>query len=199
MISGDIEGIGEDLYRTAGLSSDEPATPLDLVAHVLGPDAVRYVPRHALPGNGAVARVGTAWRIYLVRQAPQEVQRFIMLHELSHVVLGKAATEQQCDSLAAALLAPRPAFLRALQRRGARLPALARLFGATESCVGLRLGEVTKQPTALVAPESVRFRGSAYSWPSEPKLRELLALPRIPGLRKALLSDERERAVLRAR
>jgi hypothetical protein len=198
MISGDIERISQDIYGRAGLSSDEPAPPTALVKSVLGTDAIRLVPRHALPGDGAVARVGDTWRIYLVAQAAEPVRRFVMLHELAHVVLGKSATEEDCNGLAAALLAPKRAFLRALEAAGARLPALARTFGTTQSCVGLRLGEVTEQPTALVAPESVRFRGAAYGWPSAPRLQELAAGKQFPGIRKARLSDRRERTVLRA-
>lgn len=190
--------MSEDIYRAAGLACDEPAPPTVLVEKVLGPNSIRLVPRHALPGFGAAARVGAIWRIYLVESAPDTVRRFVTLHELSHVVLGSAASEQQCDALAAALLAPRPAFLRALRARGARLPALARVFGTTQSCVGLRLGEVTEQPTALVDARSVRIRGAEYSWPSESQLRALAAGSRLPGLKKARLSDDRTRAVLRA-
>lgn len=195
---GDLEMIADSVYCDAGLTTERPAEPIELAERILGEGSVRFVPCHALPGRGAVARVRGRWGIFVVAQTPEPVRRFIVLHELAHVVLGKGATEQQCDSLAAALLAPRQAFLSALREHGDRLPALARTFGTSQSCVGLRLGEVTAQPTALVCPGSVKIRGASYCWPSEPNLRELAQRQRIPGLRKARLSDDRSRAVLRA-
>lgn len=98
------------------------------------------------------------------------------------------------DALAAALLAPRQQFLRALGEDGYRLPILARRFETTESCVALRAGEVTGEPMALVAPRSVRVRGAEWTWPTERELRR----GSLPGVRKVSLRTERPRFVLRA-
>jgi hypothetical protein len=198
MMIGDVEAAAQLAYSDAGFSSSKQAPPIALAERLLGEGSVRLVPRHALPGDGAVARVGDRWGIYVVEQAPDAVRRFIVLHELSHVLLGRGASEQDCNSLAAALLMPRDAFLAALKDHGTRLPRLARSFGATESCVGLRFGEVTERPTALVSPSAVKIRGAAYLWPNEASLRALAESPKTPGLKRARLRDDTTRAVLRA-
>ncbi len=113
--------------------------------------------------------------------------------------MGCDATESKCDALAAALLAPRAPVLAAVARHGFRLPRLARCFGTTESCIALRVGEVTGQPLALITPTAIRLRGGEYSWPNEPRMRELVLSARPIGLRRCRLSDDNERAVLRAR
>lgn len=195
MLDGDIDKLAESLYREAGFSGEEQAPLVALATRLLGEGSVRLVPASALPGDGALARVGERWRIYLRRDACQLAKRFVLLHELAHWALGKSGSETECDELAAALLVPRCAFLVALKPSTHSFSALARRFGATETCVALRLGEVTNRPIALVAPATVRVRGAIYSWPSEARIRELAALPK-PGLRKTVLRDGPRRVVL---
>jgi hypothetical protein len=198
MHTGDeIEELAERVKLENGFEDGAQVTPDELVERVLGPGAIRFVPRRALPGFGAAARVAGRWSVFIVEDAPAVVRRFVLLHELSHVLLGRTATERECDALAAALLVPKRALLRAVGERGARLSSLARVFGATESCIGLRLGEVTHQPTALVAPASVRIRGSSYPWPPEADLRRAAEGRATPGLRKARLRDDATRSLLR--
>lgn len=194
MAPGDIEKLAETLYREAGYGSCEQAPLVTFATRLLGPRAVRLVPANALPGNGALARVGDQWRVYLRRDAPRTARRFVLLHELAHWALGKGGSELDCDALAAALLVPRPAFLKALAHTR-ELPALARSFGTTESCVALRVGETTGRPLALVTPESVRLRGEPHSWPTDRELRTLAISPK-PGLRKATLRDDAQRVAL---
>jgi len=136
--------------------------------------------------------------------APQRAD-FVVAHELAHWALGTRLTEDEndiesaCDALAAALIAPRRAFLDAVRAYGTRLPRLARAFQTTESLTALRLGETTGEPLALVAPRSVRVRGAMYSWPGESQLRALAAARRSgPGLRNTRLRDDPRRTVLRA-
>ncbi len=198
MLTGDeIEELAERVHRENRFDHDVPPQPAELVERVLGPGAIRLVPRRALPGFGAAARVSGRWSVFIVEDSPVVVRRFVLLHELAHVLLGRTATERECDALAAALLVPKRALLRAIGDRGARLPSLARVFGASESCIGLRLGEVTNQPTALVAPASVRIRGSTYPWPPEADIRRVAEGPATPGLRKAKLRDDATRSLLR--
>lgn len=192
MSTGDFDAAAKTLYRAAGFSSDEQAPMLTLAERLLGDGAIRTTPRGVLSTHGAIARVGTSWRIYLAGDCPEARRRFVLAHELSHWALGPAATEAECDRLAGALVLPRAAFLRCA-RRGPTL-ATAKRFGVDCSCAWLRYGEVTGCPLALVTPTSIRLRGAAYSWPSEPRLRDL----NVPGVRKCALRDDPRRAVLRA-
>lgn len=198
----DIEGEAELLYRAAGLDSGTAAPAIWLATEILGPGSVVGV--HALqsPGGGCLVRVNGQQRIYFRSRLPPERRDFAIAHELAHAVLGDRAgeeieTELACDALAAALIAPRRAFLAVVRRHGARFTRLAKAFATTESLVALRFGEATDEPLVLIAPRSVRVRGAAYSWPGEVALREIAAGAR-PGLRKAVLRDDARRAVLSA-
>jgi hypothetical protein len=186
------------LYALAGLEIGRSAPPAGLARRLLGTSAVRVVPASALPAGGAIARVGSSWRIYLREGIPGRQARFTVVHELSHWALGPGASEEDCDALAARLLAPRPAFERALRQTGASYTRLARWFGCTETFAALRYGEVTDEPLVVVAPANVRIRGRSYSWPSEPTLRELARAPRLHGVRKARLRDDPVRVAMRA-
>lgn len=192
---GELEELAGHLYREARYTDCEQAPLVTLANRLLGPNSVRLVPASALPGNGALARVGAHWRVYLRRDASQVAKRFVLLHELAHWALGSGGSEEECDALAAALLAPRRAFLLAVAALGSDFGALAAHFGASESCVALRLGEATGCPLALITPRAVRLRGSVFSWPDERALRAKSNTQR-PGLRKARLRDEPERVVL---
>lgn len=196
--TGAIEGTAELLLRAAGLTSTEPPNPDQMAERLLG-SAARPVPPHILRRDGALARVGADWCIFLRADIPEARRRFAILHELSHWAIGTGATEEQCDALAAAMLAPRAAFLAALRAHGAMLPRLARYFRTSESCIALRLGEATDKPLALITPMSVRLRGAPYEWPADTKLRELATRPALKGLRKAVLRDDRTRAMLVAK
>lgn len=192
-----IEVEAARLYRVAGLDYWRGAAVGELVRGLLGGDALRTAPASALPADGVIARVHGRWFIY-VREGLRDA-RFVALHELAHWALGAGATETECDRLAAALLAPRPAFDRAIRELGPRrsYTGLARWFGSTETAAALRYGEVTGEPLVVVAPASVRVRGAAYSWPSEPELRGLVKERRLPGLSKATLRDDPLRVALR--
>lgn len=196
----DLEGTAAALYRAAGYDDGEPAPVVALATRLLGPGCVQRVHAGALPGDAALVTVHGERRIYVRRGLPPVRLRFAVAHELAHWALGECAPgaelEARCDALAACLVAPRRAFLRAL-RETDRYHELAGRFATTESCVALRLGEVSGAPTALVAPSCVRVRGEAYGWPGETELRALASKPRVPGLRKARLRDDRRRVAMR--
>lgn len=192
---GDIEAAAETLYKAAGFTTSEQAHPLKLAERLLGDGAVRTAPAEAMASRGALVRLGSTWRIYLNAGCDPRRKRFVLLHELAHWALPEA-TEDQCDRLAGALLLPRLLFLQGVAHR--KPAALADCFGASESCCWLRLGEATGAPLALISPTAVRLRGKAFSWPSELVLRDLVGNKHTPGLRKARLRDEPNRAVLRA-
>lgn len=199
--SAEIEGDATWLYRRAGVDPGTPAPLLWLATELLGPGRVIAAPSLREPGGACLVRVNGQARIYYRQRMPPVLRDFAVGHELAHWLLadrivGERDTEDACDYLAAALIAPRVAFLKAVQRHGARFTRLAKAFATSESLVALRYGETTLEPLALVAPRSVRVRGAEYSWPAEAELRA--AGPR-PGLRKAVLRDERRRSAFRAR
>jgi hypothetical protein len=185
------------LYRLAGCAFEEGAPPAALARGLLGRDAIREVPEQVLPAGGAIARIGGAWRVFVRRGMAPTLARFTVVHELAHWALGVGASELECDALAARLLAPRPAFERALRESGVSYTKLARWFGCTETFAALRYGEVTDEPLVVVAPATVRVRGRSFSWPSEPELRSLVKAPALPGLRKARLGDAPARVAIR--
>lgn len=200
MVNGDFDEAAEALYRSAGFSTSEQAPMLELAEQLLGDGSIRTAPPGVLATWGSIARVGTAWRIYLAADCPTTRRRFVVAHELSHWALGPTATEEECDRLAGALVLPRRAFLRCA-RRGPSL-AVCRRFGVDHSCAWLRYGETVAleqgESLALVAPRSVRTRGAEYSWPEEHELRELVQARRAVGLRLCRVHDDLGRAVLRA-
>lgn len=198
MTNGDPEALAEALYREARMGTDAAASTVLLVNRLIGDKALRRVPSHAMADEAALVRVGATWRIYVRDDLPPAERRFAALHEVAHWALGLQASEAACDRLAGALLVPRLPFLRALRSRGERVRSFAAYFGVSETCAWLRLGEVAAEPIAVVTPRAVRIRGAAFSWPTEPRLRELAERRRVPGLRKARPRGDGLRAVLRA-
>jgi hypothetical protein len=194
-----IEREAAAIFRAARADPAKPPPPQTLVTRLLGIGSVRVVPASVLPVGGAIARVGDRWRVYLRAGIPSRQARFTVLHELAHWALGSSATEDECDALAARLLAPREAFELAMKREGKSFTRLARWFGCTETFAALRYGEVTDEPLVVVAPASVRIRGREWSWPAEQELRGLVKARRLPGLRKARLRDDPRRVALSRR
>ncbi len=192
----DVEAEARVVLGLADSPSEAP--PLESLARaVLGPHAVQTVPPSALPSDACLVRVLGERRIVLRTGLDPVRRRFAIAHELGHHVLGLDSSsrenEELCDAFAAALVAPGDTFRRAVATLGLDLPALARLFGSTESLVALRLGEVTGAPVALVAPGRVRIRGVDYGWPPAAELRR----KRLPGVTKVRLRDDARRLALR--
>ncbi len=202
MPSSNYENEAEVLYRSAGFDPDEPAKMLELARRLLGKQNVEGVHARGLgQAHAALVTINGERRIYFRRCLPPVLVRFALAHELAHWALGldssTAENEAACDSLAACLIAPRRAFQTALRETGLRYPKLAQWFAATESCMALRVGEVTEAPLALITPKSVRVRGADFGWPSESNLRILARTGPLPGVRKAVLRDDRRRVALR--
>ncbi|MBA2724258.1 MAG: hypothetical protein H0U56_15500 [Methylibium sp.] len=199
-----IEREAERVYSRVGADLNRGASPTRLVEGVLGAGALRWADGDWLRAGGAIARVGRHWRVYLNRRYPVRNLRFVALHELAHYVLGGGATEDDCDALAAVLLAPRRAFERAMasMARPRFVPArvygnLSAWFRCTDSFAAMRLSEVTGAPLVLISPARARVRGAPYPWPAE--FERLVRAPVLPGLRKARLQDDPSRVVLQAR
>lgn len=192
-----MEREAERLYGEVGLSLDEVGSPAILARRLLGPAALRIAHASSFSGDAALVRVGSEWRIYLRSRLPVHRERFVIAHELAHWALGAEATEDECDALAAALVAPRRAFLRLLVVHGEKYADLARETGSTESYAALRSGEVMGEPVALITPSRIRVRGPDWGWPPEPELRRVAGTGG-PGLRRVELRDAPRSVVLRA-
>lgn len=197
----ELEGIAEAAYRAVGQDPESPHV-LRLVRADLGPNAIRRGPR-PISGPAALVRIYDDWYIYLARSLPPRYALFATAHEYSHLLLHRHGyqgddEERLADCLAAALIAPRAAFLRARRAFGDALPELANAFGTTETGAALRLGEVVRMPLAVVAPATVRVRGpESFAWPNESTLRRWARQPG-PGLRKVRLTDDTRRVMLDA-
>lgn len=177
----------------AGLDDSEAPEMLGLARKLLGASSVISLPSRALPGPAALVSVRGQRRIYLRKGLNPKVLRWALAHELAHWALridsSTIENEDACDALAACLVAPRSAYLRALRSIGQSYTKLASAFATSESCAALRLGEVTGTSLVLVTTKRVRYRGAEFGWPQE--IRD-----RIPGMRRTTLQDDRSRIVL---
>ncbi len=196
-----LEGIADALYREVGEDPVDAVSPVRLARALLGRDAVTVVPRQALRGDTAMlVLINDRWRIVVRRDINDAELGHTIAHELAHWVLrreGEPDTEEACDYLAAALVAPSRAFRAAMRIHGADLAALADDFRTTQSLVALRWGESCGTALALVRPGLVRVRGQLeFVWPDEQTITRW-ANGRPPrGLAKTRLSDDRRRVVL---
>ena len=180
------------------MGDGEPVCVVALVRRIVGADALRFAPEGVLPGNGSLVRVGAQWRIYLRKNAPVHLKRFVALHEVAHYVLGPSASEQECDQLAAAVLLPRPAFLREHIGNRRRIRTIAQGYGSDETCAWLRRAELLGEAIAVVGPRRVLSRGSVTPhWLPSRELRQLADAERPRGVRKVRLSDDPAKIVLR--
>jgi len=167
-----LEGVALRVYDEAREDPYDPVSPVRLARALIGSDAVTIVPRHALRTTWAMlVRIGDRAHIVVRRDVPEGELGHTIAHELAHWVLrreGMRDTEEACDYLAAALVAPTSAFRRALALLGPKLARLAKAFRTTETLVALRWGEISWTPLALVRPGRVRVRGQLeFVWPPE--------------------------------
>lgn len=192
----DVHGTAAAILRAAGYDEDDVPGSIAIARALLGTDCI-------VRGAGAAAAVSLAGRPRIRlprRRSPVEIN-FLVAHELAEHWLRREAYQSEhiedvANAIAASLVAPRCAFARAVREHGHDYPMLAALFCATESLVVLRIGEVTGEPIALVAPHRVRTRGQlSFQWGSEQDVRELARSQR-PGLRKTRLRDDPRRVAV---
>ncbi len=195
-----LEGIAIATYEKFDLDPSEPASTFLLAKKLLGPTCIVRPDRMASPA--ALFWQHGERRIALRRTVPLEYAQFYVGHELGHLLLESEKyfeddLEAACDYLAGALMAPRPS-MRLLRRTfGFDYEEIADAVGATQSWAALRMGEVTGQPMALVAPQRVRIRGDEWAWPaSDQQVRRLAQMPTSPGLQRARLTDDSRRIVV---
>lgn len=192
----DGDGIARWIYDLARLDAEAPPGPSAL-AKALGIE-LATAPRGGVWGQGTKIGLRGQRMIWIAPRLAAVHRAHAIAHEIVEWMIPNA-DEATCDEAAAAILAPRRAFARALRDLGDDLPALADAFRTTESCVALRLGEVTGEPIALVSRRRVRVRGAAWGWPAEEDIRRIARGSLPPELRAMRLQDDDSRVFLRAR
>lgn len=189
---GELEGTAQMILTHAGEDGDD-APDIGKLARTVGP----VVYARALRGHAEVARVGQEWRIYVRRGLPPAYRRFAIAHEIAEFWLLRERhlgdrIEHDANYVAAAMLTPRRAFLRAI-REGLDRVALADEFGITQSHAVLREAELSGRPRALVTPQKVYLRGEGQ-WDESDARRQ--ARKPGPGVCKTSLTDDPRRVVL---
>lgn len=159
----DPDGVATNLLRRARLDLGE-VLPLRAVASALG--FVLVVVRSksvcgAAPA-GIVVYDGT------IRTLAHELAH----HACVYAGLPPPHDERFVAAVGACLTVPAAAFRRAL-RRDSATPGLALAFAVRETCVALRIGEVTGAPIAIVTPTRIYARGD-WEWPAEDVLRRMV-------------------------
>lgn len=186
------ERIADDIRGQAGV--DGAPSKLARALHV----DVAYVT--GMVDRGGLAQHSGRWFIGIRRSLPDAYREHTIGHELAHWwarTNGAVDSEEQADYVGAALLMPRAAFFERIRAVGYDFTELASAFAATETAVALRLGELEREPLAVVAPSSVRVRGSEeWVWPDGDTVRRWARNGR-PELSKTRLQDDRRRVVLR--
>lgn len=196
----DAEEIAQWVRAKAKVDSDQILSPRALAKRA--GVRVQVAPRTGLWGDATFTMVRGRPTIWLAPKLPIERATFAVCHELAEWALRSRrdpTIEQLADAAAAAILAPRNLFREALAHVGDDLPALAHVFQTTETCMGLRIGEVTAEPVALVSPKLVRVRGDEWGWPPAEEIRRLSRGAEGPALlRLVRLTDDARRVFLRA-
>lgn len=188
----DADAVSSHLHRLASVEDCDPIGPIAL-ARRLG-IAVLRAPRGGQHGDAWTSGL----TIFVAPRLPLERLVFAVAHELAEWVVGDSAsehTEHLCDAAAAAIIAPRAAFLGWHADVGDDLPALAAAFRVTETCMAMRLGEVTGRPVIVVAPGHAHVRGEPWEWGDIGALRSR-DLPR--GVERVRLTDDARRIVVSA-
>lgn len=167
-------------------------------------DVVRV--KHGQLGRGASGALMSrpeGHTIYVGSSVPRKDLGFVIGHELGHFELARIGyrgedVERLADRIAAALVAPRPAFLRMARALGLDHQRLAEAFLLTETCAILRIAEITDRPTLVVTPDTLYARGDQeFAWGPDPRgLARVRPLPE--GLFRVVLGDARNRVALLA-
>ncbi len=181
----DPDGVATNLLRRARLDLGE-VLPLRAVASALGLTLVvvrsRSVCGSMLPG--VIVYDGTT------RTLAHELAH----HACAHAGLPLPHDERFVAAVGACLTVPAVAFRRSM-RRSSATSDLALAFAVRETCVALRVGEVTGAPVAIVTPNRVYTRGE-WEWPAEDVLRRMLRAKSPKLTARALGGDRRRLLVL---
>lgn len=196
----DVEHEARRLYEEADADTCSPPGPLRL-ARKLGLE-VRRFQGCAAGGDAALVRLHGRPIVFVRRKLSPERLDFAVAHELAEWHLARVGyreidVEDVADAMAGALVAPRDAYRAALREHGATFAPLAADFRTTETCVALRLGEVTGRSLVLLGPR-VRVRGDEFAWPPLDELRRVARAGGAPGVEARKLGDDSRRVILLA-
>lgn len=140
----EIEGAAEYLLRIGGQETDVPPNLREMANRILGPDAIVQVRAAGLPGDAALMRVSNRHYIHVKSWLTVERKRFAIAHELAEWDLltrgfHSERIEQIANAIAAAIVAPRPAFYKEIMSRP---EAVSQTFRIDEICKERRVREV---------------------------------------------------------
>lgn len=180
------DSIALDLLKRARLDTGD-VVPLPVIVHNL---SLILVPRAPRGCDGAIAEP------FLFTDGTMVT----LAHELGHhgMTLNKLPRphdEQFVAAVGACLVIPSAAFRRALRWTSDRA-RLAKIFGVSETCIALRIGETTGEPHAVMTSRHVMARGQ-WDWPAGDVLRRMVR-ERSKWLRVERLGDAPTRLLVRA-
>ena len=194
----EVDALQRTIFAEAGFEPDA-IVPMVKLARALGMDVDTVRPAH-FPGDGAFCHFQGQRRIFIRGGISHDRKRFACAHEIAEAKLpenlqASPHVEDICNTLAAALLAPRRAFTRRHNEVGDDWEQLAIPFGMTQTSAALRAGE-TEDIALAVVSKIMRTRGpEEFVWPSEPTIRGWVRRTP-PGLAKTRLTDDPKRVVL---
>lgn len=194
----DVDAVQQELFARAGLDPDEGVSPV-AIARGLGIE-VRVVSHPKFPGDGALVRLHDQWIAFVRGGISRERKRFALAHEIAEWALRGVVDERiedACNAIAAALLAPRRAFVRRAREVGdVAFEQLALPFEISQTAAALRTGELQRVDLAVIRPGLVRTRGERLR---EVPQADLIRWSRgnVPnGVAKVKLTDDPRRTVL---
>jgi hypothetical protein len=200
----DIEGAARSILETAGFSwSDLPGALA--IAQGLGLQVVRA---DWLRGSDSTTSRPSASGIPTAIEvrcglSPMRAA-WCIAHEVAEIDLITVGyrgedVEAVAETLAAALLMPRPLYQRATRELGDQVRELARAFAVPETSAALRLAEVgAVEAAAVVTPAKVYARAPGeFVLPTTAELRRLArGHAAIPGVRRVSIEDAPHRVAL---
>lgn len=200
----DPEAEGEAIHVMAGSDPTDPEGPVWLAPRLMQTKVVR-VEGMLCYGDGYLETVRGKLTVCVRRSIPVNTPRFdfAVAHEVAEWHLRRLRffserREDAANAIAAAILAPRPAYRAAVRDHGTHFGELAADFRLSQVCAALRFGETMGRPIAVVTPAQVRIRGEGWAWPASERAIRRLDLALVPELVRVDLTDARGRWALLA-
>jgi hypothetical protein len=203
-LDAEVNGWVDWLYAALGFDPWNPPKNLLLIARALfGVRGVVIAVRREMKGDGMIIpeaepsdALASPWVMYLRPRVSPRRRKWAIAHEIAEWMLRNVRAEPHiealADRIAAALIAPRQAYLAFHRAYGLDLPRLAAAFNVTESCMARRFGEATGTPTLLVTPVGRDQRGAPFVFGAMP-VREVA---KRPGVRSIEITDDPRRVLL---